>query len=68
MHENVVGWNIEPLTQDGYFVYEGVVPEKSLVVKPDHIVIVDVMTEVFVTDIFLGSITGSTYPAKHVAK
>ncbi len=64
MHDQIVCRNIEPLQKLAKAQYYWVVSEEFLVIKPDDIVIVDMMPEVLVTNVFISAISGPAQPGQ----
>jgi hypothetical protein len=45
-----------------------VADEKCLIIKPDNVIIIDMMPEVLIADVFESSVTRSTNPAEHATQ
>ena len=64
MHDQIMGRYIEPFQDSGDFQNHRMSLEKGLVFEPDRIVIIDMVSEMFVADVLVGSIGRTAYPVE----
>ncbi len=68
MHDQVVCRNIKPFQELAQRENFRVIGKEFFVVEPDHIIIVYVMPKMLVTNVLVGTISGSAQPGQKAAE
>ena len=64
MHDQIVRRNVKPLENLGEFQGLGMLCEKPLIIEPDNIIVIDVVSKMLVTNIFIGAVRRTANPGE----
>ena len=68
VHDHVVGGDVEPLEELDPLHQPGMLFQVILVDEPDRVIVIHVMTEMFIANIFESAIRSPANPVKEAAK